>query len=62
MKKKDMILAALGIASVSIFLLLVLDKKDNKHPAPPKGAPQLDIKNPGNQDEFPNAPLESEIG
>ncbi len=58
-----MILAALGISCVSIFLLIVLDKKDNDlHPAPPKKAPQLDIENPGNQDEFPKAPLESEIG
>ena len=29
---------------------------------PPKGAPQLDLKNPGSQDDFPKPPQTSEVG
>ncbi len=53
------ILAALGAGLITIFLLR---KKAEEKEKPSKKAPQLDLDNPGSQDEFPKAPIESEIG
>jgi len=42
--------------------LLLLKRKTSGTGRPPKGAPQLNLNNPGSQDEFSTAPGESEIG
>lgn len=41
---------------------LIKKNKPNNEEKPPKNAPQLDIENPGSQDDFPKPPMESEIG
>jgi hypothetical protein len=42
-----------------MFLIKIRRNNEDK---PPKGAPQLDIENPGSQDNFPKPPMESELG
>ena len=51
--------AALATAAAVFFL-----RKRRKEPQekPPKNAPQVDIKNPGEQSEFTTTASESEIG
>jgi hypothetical protein len=53
-------LAAFGAGLITLFYL----KKRSTLTAgkPPRNAPQLDLHNPGSQDEFPTAPGASEIG
>ena len=63
MKKNNIILIAIGaLVATATALLFYKMQEDESEEKPPKGAPQLDIENPGTQDEFPNAPRESEIG
>lgn len=61
-----MIVGMLSAAVTGIIALFYFRKKaQNDYYAaekPPKGAPQLDIKNPGTQDDFPTAPQTSELG
>ncbi len=53
------ILAALGAGLMTIFFLRNrFDQRDK----PSKKAPQLNLDNPGSQDDFLKAPMESEIG
>jgi hypothetical protein len=44
----------------------ILSKKKNAvasaHEKPPKGAPQLNIENPGSQHDFPKPPANSQLG
>lgn len=59
-KNKWVILAgSLIVAATTIFLIKIRKNNEGK---PPKGAPQLDIENPGSQDDFPKPPMESELG
>ncbi|MEJ7911631.1 MAG: hypothetical protein WKF70_00655 [Chitinophagaceae bacterium] len=53
------LLAAFGTGLITLFMLK--RKSDIAH-KPPKGAPQLHLKNPGSQDQFVTAPSESEMG
>ena len=65
MKKKNTLLLGLGAAAAlvaGIFMIWRKNKKDQSEDQPPKDAPQLDIDNPGTQDEFPTSPSESELG
>ncbi len=62
MKQKDIVSIGAGALSAIIIATLILKKKDADNSRPPKGAPQLDIENPGSQHEFPSSPGESEIG
>jgi len=63
MKKNNIILIAIGaLVATATAMLFYKMHKDESEDKPPKGAPQLDIENPGTQDEFPNAPSESSIG
>lgn len=63
MKKIDNILIGISSAGVVAGLLYLLKKrKREKGQLPPKRAPQLDIKNPGTQDEFLTSASESGIG
>lgn len=59
---KPLIIGMLAAFTTGLITLLLLKKKSNAENKPPKGAPQLHLNNPGTQDEFVNAPGESEIG
>lgn len=53
------------VAALAGGLLFIKKKKEtNKTETdkPPKDAPQLNLQNPGTQDDFPKAASESEIG
>ncbi len=50
------------VAGAAAAILVFQQKKSAGYEKPPKGAPQLDIDNPGSQDNFPTAASESEIG
>ena len=56
---KPLIFGMLASLATGLLTLLVLKtrsvKKNNK-------IPQLDLNNPGSQDDFPKPPMESEIG
>jgi hypothetical protein len=52
----------LAALATGLATLLLLKKKSSGWEKPPKGAPQLNLNNPGSQDEFLKAPGESEIG
>ena len=63
MNNKNKLLIAIGAlvaGAASVFLFKKM--KPNNEDKPPKGAPQLDLENPGSQDHFPKPPIESEIG
>jgi hypothetical protein len=51
-----------SLLAVAVTAFFVKKKKEGQHEKPPKKAPQLDITNPGSQDDFPKPPMESEIG
>ena len=63
MTNKNKWLIAIGsfVATAAAVFIITKTKTGNED-KPPKGAPQLDIENPGSQDEFPSAPIESEVG
>lgn len=63
MKKKNIVWLGLSAAiSAAVGLFLIRRRKENIEGQPPKHAPQLDIKNPGEQSEFPTSASTSEIG
>jgi LPXTG-motif cell wall-anchored protein len=66
MKKKNIWMIATGaVAALAGGLLFIKKKKAEKNndiEKPPKDAPQLNIQNPGTQDDFPKAARESDIG
>jgi LPXTG-motif cell wall-anchored protein len=66
MKKKNIWMIATGaVAALAGGLLFIKKKKAENNDdteKPPKDAPQLNIQNPGSQDDFPSAARESEIG
>ena len=63
MKNKNKWLIAIGtLVTAAAAMFLIKKNKINNEDKPPKKAPQLDLNNPGSQDDFPNPPMESEIG
>lgn len=58
---KPLIIGMLTSLATGILTLVLLKRSANKRDLP-KGAPQLDVRNPGTQDDFPKPPMESEIG
>ncbi len=63
MKKKEIILITIGVLVATAATLLIFRlTKDDSTEKPPKGAPQLDIENPGSQHDFPKPQIESGIG
>ncbi len=63
MKKNELILIGIGaLVAAAATVLFFRMRKVNSVEKPPKGAPQLDIENPGSQHDFPKPPIESEIG
>jgi hypothetical protein len=61
-KKNKLLIGAVGLFATVATILLFKKNKPGSEERPPKGAPQLDLENPGSQDDFPKPPMESEIG
>jgi hypothetical protein len=61
-KKNKLLIGAVGLLAAVATILLFKKNKIGSEEKPPRGAPQLDIENPGSQDDFPKPPMESEIG
>ena len=65
MNKKKAGVIVLGALAATAAAYLLSKKKNasaSAHEKPPKGAPQLDIENPGSQHDFPKPPANSQIG
>jgi hypothetical protein len=65
MKQKFPIPLVAGVVSAlaaGLTLLFITKKKAADKEQPSAKAPQLNIGNPGTQDEFPKPPIESELG
>lgn len=63
MKQKQLsILIASTLLVATAAFLLVRHNSRQKKEQPPKGAPQLDLQNPGDQSEFITSATESEVG
>ena len=63
MKKKNVLLVAIGaIAAMAATLFIIKKRSKETTKKPPKKAPQLDIENPGDQSEFISSPSDSELG
>lgn len=64
MKKYSAFLIGLGSVAVvgAAWWLIRKNRQDRVEEKPPKHAPQLDIENPGTQDEFIAAASESGLG
>ena len=60
--KNKWLLAIGGLVATAAAVFVIKKNKPCNEDKPPKGAPQLDIENPGSQHEFPKSPMESEIG
>ena len=65
MKKKNVVIA--GIASLVVIaataFLVIRRRAMQKDEKPPRKAPQLDLRNPGDQSDFPAGPSgETELG
>ena len=63
MKKRDSIIVSVALLLAAAAGFYMIWKRSQKDEEPPKGAPQLDVNNPGDQSEFPIAPEEEiELG
>jgi hypothetical protein len=64
MKKYSAFLIGFGSVALvtAAWLLLKKNQKNTEEEKPPKGAPQLNVENPGTQDEFTPAASESGLG
>ncbi|HEY0057582.1 MAG TPA: hypothetical protein VGB56_00520 [Flavisolibacter sp.] len=65
MNKKKAGVIVLGALAATAAAYLLARKKNggaSAHEKPPKGAPQLDIENPGSQHDFPKPPTQSQMG
>lgn len=54
-----------GIASlfaIGATIFFIRKSKNSGYEKPSKRAPQLNIENPGSQDDFPKPPIESHLG
>ena len=61
-KNRQLLVISSFIAATAATILFINRKKPFKNEKPPRKAPQLNIENPGSQDEFPRPPMESELG
>ncbi|MDQ3682575.1 MAG: hypothetical protein M3352_05820 [Bacteroidota bacterium] len=63
MKNKKLLLVGAATLAIAAAAILYIKKKEElSYENPPKKAPQLDIENPGSQDDFPKPPMASEMG
>ena len=60
--KNKWMIGAIGVLTAVATIFLIKKTKTSSEEKPPKGAPQLDLENPGSQDDFPKPPMKSEIG
>ena len=60
--KNKWLIAIGGALAVAATLFFVRKKQNSGSEKPPKKAPQLNLENPGSQDDFPKPPMESELG
>jgi|GEM_PF-1971383 len=59
---KPLIIGVLTAFVAGVAMLFAIKKKVKKTGQPSSKAPQLDLENPGTQDDFPKPPMGSEIG
>ncbi|HWJ29896.1 MAG TPA: hypothetical protein VNS32_25375 [Flavisolibacter sp.] len=59
MKLSNLIWAGIGLAIAATALMLIRSRRYSEE-KPPRLAPQLDIRNPGEQSEFLTTPQETE--
>jgi hypothetical protein len=63
MKNEKMLLVGAATVVIAAAAILYIRKKEElSYDQPSKKAPQLDLENPGTQDNFPKPPMESEMG
>lgn len=63
MKNEKILLVGAATVAIAVAAILYMRKKEEFDTEdPPKRAPQLDIANPGSQDDFPKPPMESDMG
>jgi hypothetical protein len=62
MKSKNKWVLLVGGLVAAATTLLLINSRQKTEGKPSKKAPQLDIDNPGSQDDFPKPPMESEVG
>jgi hypothetical protein len=63
MKHRNRRLIGIGsLLAVAASVFVFRRNRNQDQEKPPKRAPQLNIENPGSQDDFPKPPMESEIG
>jgi hypothetical protein len=63
MKNEKMLLVGAATVAIAAAAILYMRKKEEiSYDNPPKRAPQLDLENPGTQDNFPKPPMESDMG
>jgi LPXTG-motif cell wall-anchored protein len=63
MKKKNILLIAIGTAiATAAAIFFFRKKKQDAGEQPPKKAPQVPLENPGEQSEFTTSASESELG
>ncbi len=60
--EKILLVGAATIAIAAAAILYMKKKEEFFSDDPPQRAPQLDIENPGSQDDFPKPPMESDMG
>lgn len=63
MKKKNLLSAAIGagiMAATAVWVIMTRKERASGE-KPPRRAPQLDIRNPGEQSEFSTSPEEVEF-
>jgi len=60
--KNTWLIVATGLLATAVTIFFIRKNQGYRNEKPPKGAPQLDITNPGSQDDFPKPPIESELG
>ena len=56
------VLGALAATAAAYLLSRKKAAASSIHQKPPKGAPQLNIENPGSQHDFPKPPAQSQLG
>ena len=60
--KNKWLIAIGGLVATAAAVFFIKRNKPSNEDKPTKGAPQLDIENPGSQHEFPKSPMESDVG
>lgn len=60
--KNKWLVAVGGALALAATIFFIRSKQKAGNEKPPKKAPQLDLENPGSQDDFPKPPMESEVG